>query len=133
MCDCVSHMDLAEVYLRGRAQSTLAAYGSAYQDIMRYSNVLGKHWCHWGLGEVFAFFINGSKHLSNSIQKFLAVLVLFFGSCDKNSPAVGLLVTKVKVGVLKNLLLPRGHLGLSGRQRICLCLLLPCQNLREVS
>ena len=98
----VSPTDLAEVYLRGWAQSTLAAYGSAYQDIMRYSNVLGKHWCCWGSGEVSAFFINGSNHLPNSIKKLSAVLSLIFGCCDKSSPAIGPLVTKVKVGVMKN-------------------------------
>ena len=99
----VSPMDLVEVYLRGWAQSTLSAYGSAYQDIMRYSSGLGKHWCRWGSGEVSAFLINGSNHSPNSIKKLLAVLLLLFGCCDKSSLAIGLLVTKVKVGVLKNM------------------------------
>ena len=98
----VNPMDLAEVYLQGWAKSTLAAYGSAYQDIMRYSNVLGKHWCCWGSGEVTAFFINGYNHSPNSLKKFSAVLALLFGCCYKRSLAIGPFVNKVKVGVLKN-------------------------------
>ena len=74
----VSPMDLVEVYLQGWAQSTLSAYGSAYQDIIRYCNVLGKHWCRWGSGEVSAFFINGFNHLPNSIKKFLQQFCCYF-------------------------------------------------------
>ena len=40
--------------------------------------------------------------MPNSIKKFSAVLTLLFGCCDKSSLALGPLVTKVKVGVLKN-------------------------------
>ena len=47
----VSHTDLDEVYLRGLAPGTLAAYGTAYQDIMRYGAVHGKHWPLWGSGK----------------------------------------------------------------------------------
>ena len=103
----VSHTDLTEVYLRGWAKSTLSAYNSAYQDIMRYCNVLGKHWCRWGSGEVSAYLINGSTHMPNSIKKFSVVLELLFSCCDRTSPAVGPLVNKIKVGVLKNIVAKR--------------------------
>ena len=43
----VSPIDLAAVYLKGWVPATLVAYGSAYQDIVRYGTVLGKHWYHW--------------------------------------------------------------------------------------
>ena len=42
------------------------------------------------------------KSSPNYINKFLAVLLLLFGACDRISPATGPLVTRVKVGVLKN-------------------------------
>ena len=50
------------------------------------------------------FFINGSGSTTspNSIKKFSAVLLLLFGACDRATPATGPLVTKVKVGILKN-------------------------------
>ena len=35
-------------------------------------------------------------------RQFCAVLSLLFGCCDRTSPATGPLVSKVKVGVLKN-------------------------------
>ena len=47
--------------------------------------------------------INGSNLTPNSIKKFGAVSSLFFGCCDRTSPAVGPLVSKIKVGVLKNM------------------------------
>ena len=70
----VSSTDLAGMYLQGWAAAMLAAYGSAYQDIMRYGNVLGRHWYYWGSGEVTSFLVNGSKHSPNSIKKLSAVL-----------------------------------------------------------
>ena len=87
---------------RGWAPSTLSAYGSAYQDIVSIVMYWANIGVAGGLGEVSAFLINGSKHSPNSIKKLSAVLSLLFGCCDKSSPAVGPLVTKVKVGVLKN-------------------------------
>ena len=82
----VSPSDLARVYW---SPVMLAAYGSAYHDIIRYGELLGQHWYYWGLGEVSSFFINGSKHLPNSIKKLSVVLALLFGCCGRTSPAVG--------------------------------------------
>ena len=90
----VSPSDLASVYLQGWSPAMLAAYSSAYRDIIRYGEVLGRHWYYWGLGEVSSYLINGSKHLPNSIKKFSVVLVLLFYCCDRTSPAVGPLVLK---------------------------------------
>ena len=97
----VSPTDLATVYLQGWSKSTLNAYASAYRDIIRYGEVIGKHWYQWSSGEVSSYLINGSNLTPNSIKKFLAVLGFLFGSCDKYSPDVGPLVNKIKVGILK--------------------------------
>ena len=97
----VSPSDLAAVYLQGWSKTTLCAYSAAYRDIVRYGGVLGRHWYHWELGEI-SYLINGSNISPNSIKKFSAVLALLFGCCDRTSPANGPLVSKVKVGVLKN-------------------------------
>ena len=61
--------------------------------IIRYGNVLGQHWYCWRSGEVSSFLINGSGHSPNSIWEilFLYFLAVVMG-----------VVTKVKVGVLKN-------------------------------
>ena len=98
----VSPKDLAAVYLQGWSDSTLRAYSGAYRDIVRYGSVLGKHWYRWNSGDVSSYLINGSSLTPNSIKKFGAVLSLLFGCCDRASPAVGPLVNKIKVGVLKN-------------------------------
>ena len=98
----VSPSDLAAVYLQGWSKATLAMYSSAYRDIIRYGEVLGRHWYYWGSGEVSSYLINGSNISPNSIKKLCAVLSLLFGCCDRTSPATGPLVYKVKVGVLKN-------------------------------
>ena len=98
----VSPRDLAAVYLQGWSESTLRAYSGAYGDIVRYGGVLGQHWYHWGSGKVSSYLINGSNLSPNAIKKFSVVLALLFGCCDRTSLAVGPLVSKVKVGVLKN-------------------------------
>ena len=97
----VSPSDLAAVYLQGWFQTTLCVYSAAYRDIVRYGGVLGQHWYRWGSGEVSSYLIKGSNLPPNSIKKFSAVLALLFGCCDRTSPAIGPLVSKVKVGVLK--------------------------------
>ena len=79
-----------------------APYSGAYSDIVRYGGVLGQHWYSWGSGEVSSYLINGSNLSPNEIKKFSMVLALLFGCCDRTSPAVGPLVSKVKVGVMKN-------------------------------
>ena len=99
----VSPSDLAAVYLCGWSPAMLAVYSSAYCDIIRYGEVLGQHWYYWGSGEVSSYLINGSNLSPNSIKKFSVVLALLFGCCDRASPATGPLVSKVKVGVLKNI------------------------------
>ena len=103
----VSSKDLAAVYLQGWSASTLRAYSGAYREIVRYGSVLGKHWYRWNSGDVSSFLINGSNLTPNSIKKFGAVLSLFFGCCDRSSLAVRPLVSKIKVGVLKNVTLSK--------------------------
>ena len=93
--------DLAAVYLQGWSASTLRVYTAAFKDIVRYGGVFGKHWYRWNSGDVTSYLINGSALTPNSIKKLGAVMSLLFGCCDRPSPAVGPLVNKVKVGVLK--------------------------------
>ena len=94
--------DLSAVYLQGWSASTLRVYTAAFKDIVRYGGVIGRHWYRWNSGDVTSYLINGSALTPNSIKKFGAVMSLLFGCCDRPSPAVGPLVNKVKVGVLKN-------------------------------
>ena len=65
------------------------------------------HWYRWNSGDVSSYLINGSNLTPNSIKKFGAVSSLLFGCCDRTSPAVGPLVSKIKVGVLKNMTLSK--------------------------
>ena len=78
--------------------------------IVRYGNVLGQH--YWGSGEVSSFFINGFKHSPNSMRNSQWFCFYILGGVTG-------VVTKVKVGVLKNVAIAKGHLDLSGCQRIC--------------
>ena len=97
----ISPKNLAAVYLQGWSDNILHAYSGAYRDIVRYGGILGKHWYRWNSGDISSFLINGSNNLPNSIKKFSAVLTLFFGCCDRASPASGPLVSNVKVGISK--------------------------------
>ena len=63
----VSPTNLAAVYLQGWSASMLAVYASAYHDIIRYGEVIGKHWYHWLSGDVSSYLINGSNLTPNSI------------------------------------------------------------------
>ena len=99
----VSPKDLAAVYLQGWSENTMHAYSGAYKDIIRYGGVLGKLWYHWNSGDVSSYLITGSNLSPNSIKKFSAVLTLLFSCCDRASPAIGPLVSKITVGVLKNI------------------------------
>ena len=103
----VSHTDLTAVYLQGWSKTTLHAYGPAYRDIMRHGHVIGKPWYRWLSGDVSSYLINGKNLAPNTINKCSAVLGLLFGSCDRSSPAVGPLVNKIKVGVLKQVAVPK--------------------------
>ena len=121
----VSPKDLAVVYLQGWSASTLRVYSGVYREIVRYGSVLGKHWYRWNSGDVSSYLINGSNLMPNSIKKFGAVLSLFFGCCDRTSPAVGPLVSKIKVGFLNNVTLskraPKASLVSREFVGVCFC------------
>ena len=99
---------LAQTYLAGWAPSTLRTYGSAYKTIVEYGLQTNCPWPMWGSGEYSGFLISAKQSKGfneNMLKRCGAILSLLFGALDKSSPATGPLISKVKVGILKDVVM----------------------------
>ena len=99
----VGASDLAEFYLEGRADGTLAVYNGALKRVWEHGKKLQVPVFLWGEGEVISLLVqmgrNGTSE--NAVKQAMPCVNLIFEVMGKESPSKGALVTKVKVSALK--------------------------------
>ena len=75
--------EAAEMYLRGRAASTIATYGPAYKKVAAQGEVVGRSVVSWGAGEMASLVMGTTE---NGIKAVCAIVSLVFEVMGRASP-----------------------------------------------
>ena len=95
--------DLVSFYLKGRADSTYAAYDKAFRTLMEHAKERNNSVFCWGEGEVIDFLVKRCKKgvTEAEVKSSMAVVNMLCEAMGRKSPTESPLVGKVRAGVLK--------------------------------
>ena len=95
--------EVAEYYLKGRAASTITAYGPAYKKVAEHGEKVGCSVFCWGPGEAASMVMNMAKlgTSENCIKTVCAVVNLVFEVMGRSSPTQDSFFSKVKAATIK--------------------------------
>ena len=99
----IAAADLAEFYLGGRADGTIAVYNGALRKVWEHGRKLKVPLFLWGEGEVISLLVQMGRDgtTENAVKQAMACVNIVFEVMGKESPSKGALVAKVKISALK--------------------------------